>query len=144
MPTQAETRRKINGFAQVATGWHFGDGVPASAEAVILARLLNDTLYEAGFPNTDAFLGVGGQIQVNGYWGDLYLEFVYEDGLICFSMERGGLEVVEEDDLGPLDAITRINYWGKKWVTSESSTKTTSIIRWGGLLFWVYNSLSAR
>ena len=82
MPTIAETKRKISGFEYTAQGWHFGDGIPANAEAVSFARRLNDELQKAGFSSTDAFLGTDGQIQVNGYFRNRYLELIIDNGKV--------------------------------------------------------------
>jgi len=127
MPNLNETQRKIEGFKNINPGWHFGEGVPPENNAIIAAKTINDAFNEAGFSETNAFLGAGGQIQVNGYRDDCYLELIYESGTISFELEEEGLVVVDEEDLSLSEAISRINYWGKKWLMSEFSTKITSI-----------------
>jgi hypothetical protein len=134
MPTKTETQDKINRFKNVAAGWHFGEGVPADGYTINAAIKLNEWLYDAGFLSTDAFLGVGGQIQVNGYWDDLYFEFIIEDKLISYVLEKNGRIEIEEEDLGLLDTLSRIQFWGKKWAMSEFSTKMISIVHWEDLL----------
>jgi hypothetical protein len=129
MPAITETQRKINGFENASAGWHFGDGIPASAITVKYAHLLNIALQDAGFPSTDAFLGVGGQIQVNGYWANLYLESIIEDEKIYFLLEKNRKQEVEEKNIDILNAISRIHYWGIRWATSEFSTRTISTAR---------------
>jgi hypothetical protein len=126
MPTIAETHSKIDGFEAAAPGWHFGDGIPARHEAVVFARLLNDTLQDAGFPSTDAFLGVGGQIQVNGYWGNRFMELIIEDLKIYFLIEKNRKFVFEEKNLDIMNAISRIRFWGVTWAMSEFSTQMIS------------------
>src|SRR5436190_16280511 len=106
MPTRNETIAKINHFEDVAAGWHFGEGIPADSFTINAALQLNDYFYKSGFPSTDAFLGLGGQIQVNGYWDNLYLEFIIEDGLISYILEKSGQVVIEEENLSLLDAIS--------------------------------------
>lgn len=127
MPTRNETKDKINHFKNVAIGWHFGEGVPADDGTINAALQLNDSLHSAGFPSTDAFLGIGGQIQVNGYRSELYWEFIIEDGSISYILENDEQAMLEEENLSLLDAVSRIQFWGRKWVMSEYSTKITSI-----------------
>lgn len=123
MPVPSDTREKISTFGQIAEGWHFGEGIAPDDKTIQLAQLLNAQLARSRFPQTDAFLGVGGQIQVNGYSNDSYLEFIIENGKISFALERNNELEIEERDLSIIDAISRIIFWGKKWAISEFFTK---------------------
>jgi hypothetical protein len=134
MPTKTETRDKINSFRTIAEGWHFGEGVPADNQTVNAALILNDTFFNAKLSSTDAFLGVGGQIQVNGYLDNLYLEFIIEDGVISYTLEKDGEVEVEEEGLRIVDAVSRIQFWGSTWAMSEFSTKMISIPNWEDFL----------
>jgi hypothetical protein len=62
-----DTRKKIEGFARLPEGWHYGSGSPATALATDLALRAEAMLRAAGYPTTDAFPGVGGEIVVTGY-----------------------------------------------------------------------------
>jgi hypothetical protein len=65
--TAERTRKKIEGFARLPEGWHYGSGSPATARVIDLALRTEAMLRNAGYPKTDAFPGVSGEIVVTGY-----------------------------------------------------------------------------
>ena len=54
------TQNKILGFAEYVAGWHFGEGVPPTWNAIERALRIETFLRSLGFGETDAFLGVSG------------------------------------------------------------------------------------
>ncbi len=128
MPTIAATREKIEGFRNIPEGWHFGEGIRPSDLSVDLAHLINEAIGQYT-STTDAFLGVGGQIQVNGYFGHRFMELILEDGRVYFLLEKDGRPIFEEKNKGILDAISRICYWGAIWATSEYSIRIISTVQ---------------
>lgn len=63
------TPDKIRSFGHLAPGWHYGNGGPAASDIVELALAAEKMLRGAGYPETGAFPGVDGEIQVTGYRG---------------------------------------------------------------------------
>jgi hypothetical protein len=66
----SQTLTKIDSFASLPVGWDYGDGVPASANTVSLARDIFYELTQLGFTRTEAFPGTDGGIQVAAYEGN--------------------------------------------------------------------------
>jgi hypothetical protein len=79
-PPEAEhpTRRKIRGFADLAEGWHYGEGGPISTRAVDAALGLHAAALRLGFTETNAFPGLNGEIEITLYTGPHYIEFIIE------------------------------------------------------------------
>jgi hypothetical protein len=125
MPKIEITANKINSFEHVLPGWHYGDGIPANPQTVRFAQDINQAFQDLGILNTNAFLGVGGQIQVNGYLEDRRIELIIEDEFVFFYAEKAGQPLVEESNLNIVNAISRIRFWGSLWVTLDSFTQKT-------------------
>lgn len=61
------TPDKIRSYAHLPKGWHYGSGDRLSSRIIELALSAEKMLRASGFPETDCFLGDGGEIQVCGY-----------------------------------------------------------------------------
>ena len=71
---EREIARKIEAFAALPDGWHFGDGVGAVVEAVKSALAVNSLLVLHGARNIEAFPLIEGGVLVSGYGGRDTLE----------------------------------------------------------------------
>jgi len=129
MSKYKNTSEKIHDFINLPEGWSFREGIPPTENVVKKALLLNSAMDAAKFSSTDAFPGVGGQIQVNAYADDVYLEFIVENEQeIFFTLELQNEIVFEVVPTDIFQAVSTIFFWGKKvWDTSGLSTNVTSI-----------------
>jgi len=92
------TQNKIVGFAEYFVGWHFGEGMPPTEDAIDRALQFETYLRSLGFAETDAFLGVSGEIMVTGYEGDNYVEVLVEvNGQFGLVYEHGETEELNEE-----------------------------------------------
>ena len=129
MPNPNKTTKLIFKL-KLEKGWRYGEGMPPSEYTVSKAILINEVMKQAGYPKTNASPGVGGQIQVNGYYENIHLEFDIDiDGSISLVIEQNGEEVAEETDLSVDDAIAKINSRGKQWSSSNLSMTMISMPR---------------
>ncbi len=122
-----ETHGKIEGFKTLSAGWHFGTGVVPQESVIQRASFINSVLLDEGFSETDAFPGIEGEIQVTGYRGDMYIEVtIQKDDSATFVLEDADRLQVYEEKLSIADVVTRIKFWGTKWVSSGSSIQNTT------------------
>jgi hypothetical protein len=90
------TQKKIESFAGLRAGWHFGEGMAPSTKTLRSALTLHKKIRAFGFPKTDAFPGVGGEIRLTIYDGEEYHEFTFEaNDSITYVHEIKGVEDVE-------------------------------------------------
>ncbi len=124
-----QTAEKIMGFRQVQPGWHYGSGTQPSQETIDKALQLNAEASRAGFTETNAFLGIDGEIQVTAYHGPIYLELTVEpDGEVTFAFEQGDEEMAYEENLSLQEARERIGkFRGITWVSFGLSIRATTI-----------------
>lgn len=124
MPAPAETTSKINSFAELPAGWHFGEGMPPSPDRVKNARLLHFEFVRSGFTRTNAFPGIDGQIMVTAYRGSEYHEFSLElDGSLDYVFELGNEEQDCKENLSLEEALEIVRELANiVWLTLESST----------------------
>lgn len=122
-----ETASKILDFLNFPVGWKYGAGIPADLATVNIALQLNASAMRASL-ETNAFLGVDGEIRVTVYHRRSYLQFtVEENGVIEYVREEGNVETVPvvlnlEDAL-----LTLRNFELELWHSSASSTAMTTI-----------------
>lgn len=129
----AKTDSKIRSFARLPAGWHYGTGIPARSDVVRVAREYLWHLLMLGFPETDAFPGVGGEIMVTAYRGDHRVQVTVElDRTFVVTHEFGDDERYHEDDLSGLRACAAINAIAEEieqeeCITLSSFTPSTTI-----------------
>jgi hypothetical protein len=61
------TPDKIRSYAHLPKGWHYGSGDRLESQIIELAIAAEKMLRDMGFPETDCFPGVGGEIKVTSY-----------------------------------------------------------------------------
>jgi hypothetical protein len=129
------TLAKIVSFAGLPVGWDYGQGVPASANTVSLARNLYYELTQLGFTRTEAFPGTDGGIQLTAYERDLrhIIIIVRPSGEISLAHKINGLRtgpsiVTADCNMVKIKTILR-EIARDKWnifVSSTPSSLTTS------------------
>lgn len=123
-----ETANKIIRFLTFPAGWKYGAGEAPSPLIVKMALSVNRTASMAGL-ETDAFLGVDGEVRVTVYHRLTYLQFtIEEDGLIEYVREDGNEEVERIPKLSLERALSILgNFELELWHSSVSSTVRTTI-----------------
>lgn len=118
---------KIQGFAQLPKGWHYGEGRPADEATVNNATAIAKEARHLNFKEMDAFPGVSGEVVVVIYSGDEDLEFtLFQNGRVTFSHESGCLEIDYQENLSLVDAIEKLRSFRKsRCRQSDSFTSTT-------------------
>ena len=122
-----DTQEKIRGFSLLPTDWHYGSGQPASQTAVAIALLFESFIKLAGFPDTDAFPGIDGELMVAGYNGTNHVQVTIEpDETFRVAHELDGSEVFYKEGLSADDAVRHLSKASSRanrqiWVSSASS-----------------------
>ena len=89
-----DTQEKIRSFSELPTGWHYGHGVAVSQGTVAISLLFESFIKLIGFPETDAFPGITGEVMVAGYSRTNHVQVTVEpDGTFRLAHEVDGLEV---------------------------------------------------
>ena len=130
--------KKIRGFQEYGSGWHFGEGNAFDDKAIQEALALNAELLGAYFLRTDAFPGLSGEIQVTAYLGDDCFEFTREtDGTWAFVHERLDEDIACAEDLS-FDEVKIIaaNLHERIWNTFALYQESSGIGRRKNLEAW--------
>lgn len=116
------TEAKVVAFGQMAAGWRFGSGTPATSATVQRALDILDLLRLLGFAATDAFVGESGEILLTAYRREHTLEiYVEADGTYTFAEEEAEQEVDRHERISLPDLIALILKASKKlWPISGS------------------------
>ncbi len=125
-----EAARKIVRFLHFPIGWKYGAGVPASLSTARRATLINQAAARSGL-ETDAFLGVDGEIRVGVYHRFIYHQFtVDEEGSVEYVREESGEEVQRIPALSLERALSILETFELElWLSSVSSTVRTTTPR---------------
>jgi hypothetical protein len=129
MPTIAETIRKINEFAELPNGWHFGEGVPPSQDARRRAISFVSAANALGIKRANAFPGASGQVQVTFYHDDRMLELTLEEGgAVTIAEDEGSRQIEFKEGASQADAYASLWKFGQTlWDSLESSIVSTMI-----------------
>jgi hypothetical protein len=120
------TELKIQGFKELESGWHYGEGISFGQAVTDDAIALIKEANHLGFYETDAFPGVNGEIMVTIYFKSHYLEFIVEpNGSVTFSHEEGNEEVSYYEGLSISDAKLKIKEYRDIWRQFDSLTQGT-------------------
>ncbi len=126
----ASRAMQIRSFAKLAPGWHYGDGCPATADAVAAALVIDTLLLESNVHEIEAFPGVDGGILISGYHGDHTLEIRCEpSGRMQFLHEVDD-EVVSEQ---PTVSLAEVSAYleALEWTPKNSFAYSTPSISAG-------------
>ena len=125
----SDTIQRIRSFANLAVGWHYGQGNPPSADAIDRAISLVNFAQREGFHKTDAFPGIEGSILTTVYYYTFTLEFeVRPDGLVDYILEKNDAEIDEEEGLTDEAARGKIASFGENL--------------WNQFVFYTYNTMT--
>ena len=115
---------RIDGFAALPDGWHFGDGISAVAGAMQSAHAINSLLADYGARNIEVFPCIDGGILIHGYGNADALEIQCgPDGQICLAHERDGDLVWEQENVSIGDIESYLG--GLAWLPTSSSVSST-------------------
>ncbi|MCP4683059.1 MAG: hypothetical protein GY864_12055 [Desulfobacterales bacterium] len=132
---QHVTKKKIQSFKELKSGWHYGEAVPLEQSILDKAISLNREAIRLAFFETDAFPGLNGEVMFTIYYEGHYLEFTFEpDGSVTFYHEEADKEISYQQGLSFQDAKTKIKEFRKEtWKASASLTESTMIAGYAGL-----------
>ncbi len=135
---------KLNSFRSLPKGWHYGQGDAIANDVLTNAEKVVRYLVMSGFSRTDAFPGVGGEVQVTGYNGGNFLSVdVNTDGSFDVRHEADGRECCYEDGVVWPDVKDAINKVAIEiWGTSALSTLGTGTPPAPDSLIWRSRSLA--
>lgn len=120
------TETKCRSFLDLPIGWHSGEGIPPSEETVSRSLSFHGEAI-SGFPLSDAFPGIGGEIMLAFYLNEHCLEFTFEpDGRLVFIHEVNDAEIEGPIELSRQHALNQIAaFREKQWRSSEFSVQDT-------------------
>jgi hypothetical protein len=129
MPTIAETISKVNSFAELPEGWHYGEGVPPSEDMRQNAIKLLRVADFLGITRANAFPGNEGEVEVGFYTGKSVLELTLElDGSITIAEDESNEQIGFCEGASWNTAFAKLREFSEKiWDSSESSTQTVTI-----------------
>ena len=125
---QSRTLEKLDSFASLQAGWHYGRGKTFTARVLFIVSLLERQAGHLGVDQTDVFPGQDGDITLALYRGeDEFFFRVQESGEIAFDSEWQPLEepvpMSFTDALDCLEQLAARNSW-KSFSFFTSGTMT--------------------
>ncbi len=96
MPTINQTINKIYQFAELPTGWHYGDGGPIDQKMIERAHEFLLTASGLDIDEVNAFPGIDGQIELIIYNGNLTTAFVFEEDNTVSVTEESKCEIISD------------------------------------------------
>ena len=89
MPNHS-THQKLEAFARLQDGWHYGMGNPPTASTLKYAKAILGMYEAVGLQETDAFCSQDGEVMVTAYFENGYLECdINPDGSCWFQHDDG-------------------------------------------------------
>lgn len=142
MPTLAETVQKINEFAELPDGWHFGEGTAPSKHFRDGAILLLRVAKVLGIEVMNAFPGIHGEVQITFYRGESVLEIDLElDGSITIAEDEGRRQVSFEENQSGADAINKLREFAQRTCDTSDlfiGSITTHFVKASPAARWIY------
>jgi hypothetical protein len=123
-----ETSQKISNFQNYPAGWNYGEGDRFGGAEVERALYIQRLFVQNGFPATDAFPGLAGQIVVTAYKDEYFLQFVVEpQKLATFTAQKGNQLLKRLYHVRQADAISSfVEVLRDVWSISDSSTSKST------------------
>jgi len=126
--TKHPTESKLEGFARLARGWHFGEGDGFCRGVVQAVKELNREAISLSFPETDVFPGLNGDIVLAIYRNSHCLEFIVDSTCrVDVCEERHGREVASREDLSVREAKQEIRRFRERLCRSFGLSASSSI-----------------
>lgn len=120
--------RKIESFAALPVGWHYGEGGPIAREVLDRAQMALQSLFLAGLTDANAFAGEGGEVLVTAYTDAYNVGVIVEpDGTFSIRLEMGAEDVSYDEHLDARhirESITSVAEF--IWNTSGYSIRQSS------------------
>jgi hypothetical protein len=134
----SRTATKIDGFAQLPFGWHYGSGGPISPNVIAQARKLHSALLFHGFTRTDAFAGVGGEVLLTAYHRGHYLALTIDpDFRVTLNHELDGNDQEYLERRSEAEIVARVRAIASGiWSTFVSSTSVILTTPPGSSVTW--------
>lgn len=131
MPTIEQTIKKIENFATLQKGWHFGEGNSISQDRIALVVYFLKQAEEWNIIRSNAFPGIGGEVEVTLHYKDATITFTWEtDGTITVVEDENGEIVLDIEGLNYNDAERELWKFAQKiQTTSESFTWDTGTLK---------------
>lgn len=118
-----KTVKKVNSFAALPLGWHYGTGGPASRSIIEKSLEYIAHFVSLGFSKTDAFAGEDGQVLVSAYMDEYCLEITIEtDHSFTVSCDFQGSSKFFEPDLSEAVALNELRQLATEIVKEECAT----------------------
>jgi hypothetical protein len=134
----------IDGFANLADGWHYGSGVAPTAAIRRLAEVAAEKMQMLGLPATHVSAGSDGEILLAATSGDDYVSVTVEaDETFTFNRERAGTEVEYAEGIELDGLIRRLTSAAEAvWNISDLSIRGLSIANDASSTTWLSRSQS--
>ena len=109
---------EILSFLRLPKGWHYGKGVPASADAVLGALQFFPLMKGLAFGRFEAFPEIGGGILLSSFHGDNIVEILFRaDGRFDVTVERAS----SFEELELAESIDKVTALGTIWKIGNST-----------------------
>ena len=109
---------EILSFLRLPKGWHYGKGVPASADAVLGALQFFPLMKGLAFGRFEAFPEIGGGILLSSFHGDNIVEILFRaDGRFDVTVERAS----SFEELESAESIDKVTALGTIWKIGNST-----------------------
>lgn len=135
MPNYQQTKKHLESFTALPTGWHYGQGVAASRPHIRQAVSLLSAADSLGFTRFNAFPGIEGEVQLTIYDEANFYAFTIEPSCgITVLHERDREEVFYQEGLSLISALTKLEDFAfEPCHTPELFIQSISIEREKGL-----------
>jgi len=123
------TELKIEGFRELASRWHYGEGKIPDNRTLENAVELNRFAINQGLLDTEAFPGIEGEVMLAIYYDDYDFEFtIMPSGIIDFYLEQDGNEISHEKISSLENAKQKLLQIRKElWKSSDYFTSSTTV-----------------
>lgn len=123
MPTLQATIQKVREFAELANGWHFGEGIASPQPRIDKAILMINYARLLGLKRANAFPGVDGQIEITFYDDGRMLEITIEaDDSLTIAQDENDIQVGFSEAVSTPQLYERLNAWASSDVSIGSIT----------------------
>ncbi len=123
MPTIQDKIERIQEFANLPYGWHFGGGIAPPVDRIVSAVHFIQRAGLQGVKRANAFPGVDGQIEVTFYDDDRMLEITIEDDdSLTVAENKGNAQLNFNERLSLSQVYERLNAWASSDLFIESTT----------------------
>jgi hypothetical protein len=108
------TLTKLEGFANLQPGWHYGSGGPIPDAVIGAAKVLYRSMILQGLTRNNVSPGADGEVLLTAYHQEFYVSFMIEPNLaITATLEEGDEEISSVEGLDLVGA--------KQWLRTEAT-----------------------